>query len=143
MAELQERLARALTKRYAVKAELGRGGMSVVFLAWDRKHECDVALQVLRPEQSAAKRELDGRSDIYSLGLVLYEMLTGEPPRLSVDGTVKTLERLRHDVPPGVGEVLRRALAADPEDRFATAGDFVAALARAGPRPFYERRRVQ
>ena len=276
MAELQERLARALTKRYAVKAELGRGGMSVVFLAWDRKHECDVALKVLRPdlasalgpdrflqeiktaarlkhpyilklydsgeaggllyyvmpyveteslrqrlerehqlpiadalriarevgealdyahrervvhrdikpenilfegghavvsdfgialaaanarqtdsgvalgtleymspEQSAAKRELDGRSDIYSLGLVLYEMLTGEPPRLSVDGTVKTLERLRHDVPPGVGQVLRRALATDPEDRFATAGDFVAALARAGPRPFYERRRVQ
>ena len=278
MTQLQERLTRAVATRYDVKSELGRGGMSVVFLAWDRKHECDVALKVLRPdlaaalgpgrflleirtaarlkhpyilklhdsgeadglqyyampyvdaeslrarisrehrlplgdalriarevaealdyahrqnvvhrdikpenimfegghavvsdfgialavsaahsrqtsegfavgtveymspEQSEGKRDLDGRSDVYSLGIVLYEMLTGEPPRLSVDGPVKTIERLRPDVPPALGDVMRRALATHPEGRFATAAEFGDAVAKVAPRHFYERRWVR
>ncbi|MGH7699954.1 MAG: serine/threonine-protein kinase, partial [Gemmatimonadales bacterium] len=54
MAQLRERLARALAGRYTIQRELGRGGMAAVFLARDAKHERAVALKVLRPELSAA-----------------------------------------------------------------------------------------
>ncbi|HZE94635.1 MAG TPA: serine/threonine-protein kinase [Gemmatimonadales bacterium] len=281
MDELQSRLAAALARagRYKVERELGRGGMSVVYLAWDRKHECDVALKVLRPElsaivgperflqeiktaarlkhpyilklhdsgpagdllyyvmpyvegetlrqrlirerqlpisealriarevaealhyahgkqvihrdikpenilfegghaqvadfgialaiseakpratdsdivlgtkdymspeQAAGERDLDGRTDIYSLGIVLYEMLSGHVPQIEMEGTIKTLERLRPGLPAAVSNVVKRALAADPDNRFANAGQFVDALeAVGGARPFYERRLFQ
>ena len=279
MDDLQARLQRTLPDRYVVKHELGRGGMSVVYLAWDSKHECDVALKVLRPnlsatlgadrfldeiktaarlthpyilklhdsgpagdllyyvmpyvegeslrerlsrdgalpipdalriarevaealdyahgknvvhrdikpeniliegghavvsdfgialaiseahprrtssglvvgtteymspEQSQGDRDLDGRSDIYSLGVVLYEMLSGHLPRYDPDGTVQTLERLRPELSGAVVDVLRRSLATQREDRYGTAADMVAALSQAGgSRPFYERRRVR
>jgi tRNA A-37 threonylcarbamoyl transferase component Bud32/tetratricopeptide (TPR) repeat protein len=277
--ELQARLQAALPERYVVKHELGRGGMALVYLAWDRQHDCEVALKVLRPELSASlgparflqeiktaarlrhpyirklhdsgqagdllyytmpyvegeslrerlqregqlpvadalriarevaealhhahakgivhrdikpenilfegghalvsdfgialaiseadsrntgsgvvlgtleymspeqasgKSELDSRTDIYSLGLVLYEMLTGQVPRLDVDGTAKTLERLRPEVATRVSEVVKHALASNPDDRYANAGDFADALARVGgARPFYDRRSVK
>ncbi|HXF95413.1 MAG TPA: serine/threonine-protein kinase, partial [Gemmatimonadales bacterium] len=53
MSQLRERLQGALAERYTLERELGRGGMSVVFLARDRKHERAVALKALRPELSA------------------------------------------------------------------------------------------
>ena len=54
MSELLERLARALGDRYAVQGELGRGGMAVVFLAHDLRHDRDVAIKVLSPELAAS-----------------------------------------------------------------------------------------
>lgn len=54
MDTLQERVARDLSGRYALKRELGQGGMAIVFLADDLRHDRKVALKVLRPEISAA-----------------------------------------------------------------------------------------
>jgi TolB-like protein/tetratricopeptide (TPR) repeat protein/tRNA A-37 threonylcarbamoyl transferase component Bud32 len=95
------------------------------------------------PEQGTAER-VDGRADVYSLACVAYEMLGGEPPftgasplavmaRHAVD-PVPRLRTLRSSTPPGVEHAIERALAKVPADRFATAGEFAAELARASSR---------
>jgi len=93
----------------------------------------------MSPEQSAGDARLDGRSDIYSLACVCYEMLTGEPP--FTGPTVQSIvhqqlvaqpspvSARRPGVPPAVEHALARALAKIPADRFATAKEFAAALA--------------
>jgi serine/threonine-protein kinase len=90
------------------------------------------------PEQATAQETLDGRTDVYSLGCVLYEMLAGEPPltgatpqmiqarRLSETPTA--LHALRETVPPELDGVIARALARVPADRHATASEFGQAL---------------
>jgi serine/threonine-protein kinase len=95
----------------------------------------------MSPEQGAGERELDGRSDIYSLGCVLYELLTGEPvwrgsnpmgviaQRFTEDAP--PLRRLRPDVPPPVEQAVARALACMPAERFQKAAGFAEALALA------------
>ncbi len=93
----------------------------------------------MSPEQAMGETDVDGRTDIYSLGLVLYEMLVGELPRTASDrrsiaeGRVADTptghrNRLRA-LPPGMADVLTRTLAEDPNDRFATATELADALA--------------
>ena len=90
----------------------------------------------MSPEQAAASRELDGRSDLYALGCVLYEMLAGQPPfvgataqqllaRHAID-PVPPLRTVRATVPEGVERSVMRALAKVPADRFPTAAEFAA-----------------
>jgi serine/threonine-protein kinase len=92
------------------------------------------------PEQALGEREIDGRSDVYSLGCVLYEMLAGRPP---YDGATAQAVILKHctapvprvaDAPSALVEVVTRALAKDPSERFATAAELARALdeARSG-----------
>ena len=90
------------------------------------------------PEQATAQETLDGRTDIYSLGCVLYEMLAGEPPLTGatpqmiqarrVSETPSTLHGLRDTVPPALDHVIARALARVPADRYATASQFGQAM---------------
>jgi TolB-like protein/Tfp pilus assembly protein PilF len=92
----------------------------------------------MSPEQAAAEPNLDGRSDLYALGCVLYEMLAGQPPftgstaqailaRHAID-PVPRLRTVRATVPVGVEEAISRALNKVPADRFASVADFGKAL---------------
>ena len=96
----------------------------------------------MSPEQLLAERRLDGRSDVYSLAMVCYEMLAGVPPYYSavldcVDNSRKFGEPPRPladhgvtGVPEAVERAVRRALARDRAQRFARPRDFAAALGR-------------
>jgi eukaryotic-like serine/threonine-protein kinase len=99
----------------------------------------------MAPEQARGD-ELDGRADLYSLGAVLFEMVTGRPPftgpnvtailaKLLTETPAPATAVARTPVPAGLDAVLQRALAKRPADRFANAADFAAALAQAGGSP--------
>jgi serine/threonine-protein kinase len=92
----------------------------------------------MSPEQATAEKELTGRSDLYSLGAVLYEMLAGEPPHLGnsaqqiimkiVTESAPPVTRVRKSVPPHVAAAVSQALERMAADRFASAADFARAL---------------
>jgi serine/threonine-protein kinase len=91
----------------------------------------------MSPEQAMAQRDVDSRTDIYSLGCVLYEMLTGEPPYTGPTAQAVLAKRLSEpvprvrtgrDVPPALERAVTRALARAPADRFSTAAEFADAL---------------
>ena len=92
----------------------------------------------MSPEQASGERDVDGRSDMYALACVLYEMLAGQPPftgpnaqavmaRHALDA-VPPLRTVRSTVPQEVEDAVLQALAKSPADRFATAAEFANAL---------------
>ena len=98
----------------------------------------------MSPEQAAGDREIDGRSDLYSLGVLGYQMLTGEPP-FNAGSTPAMLvkhisevpipvQQRRNDVPTDLARTVMMLLEKDPKDRFPSASALVAALdAREAP----------
>ncbi|HEV2291116.1 MAG TPA: protein kinase, partial [Gemmatimonadales bacterium] len=96
----------------------------------------------MSPEQATAEKELTGRSDIYSLGSVLYEMLTGQPPHLGgsaqqiimkiIAEPVQPVTALRRSVPPNVAAAVAKAVEKLPADRFGSAAEFAKALVDPG-----------
>jgi serine/threonine-protein kinase len=108
----------------------------------------------MSPEQAVGERALDGRSDIYSLGVLAYQMLTGRVPFTAnnsmalllkhVTERPRSILELRPDTPPAMCEAIERALMKSPEDRWPTAGTLRDALqSDARPSPSWRSERVE
>jgi serine/threonine-protein kinase len=99
----------------------------------------------MSPEQASAEQEVDGRSDVYSLACVLYEMLAGRPPFAGGGARATILQHLseppdpvrahRPDVPSAADHAVARALSKDPAERFDRAADFAEALRASASAP--------
>jgi serine/threonine-protein kinase len=95
--------------------------------------------EYMSPEQASGEAELSAASDVYSLACVVYEMLAGEPPftgsssravmAKQVTESPRPLRGLRPDVPIAMDRAIAHALEKDPEQRYASAAEFAAALA--------------
>ncbi|MDE3129097.1 MAG: serine/threonine protein kinase, partial [Gemmatimonadota bacterium] len=92
----------------------------------------------MSPEQAMGEKQIDARSDVYALGAVLYEMLTGDPPFTGstvqaivakvMSAEPEPVTMLRKNTPEPVAYAVHRALEKLPADRFGTAAEFAAAL---------------
>ena len=128
----------------AVVADFGIA-RAITLAGGERQTETGLVLGTpayMSPEQAAGASDLDGRMDIYALGCVVYEMLSGAPPftaptapgvlaQHAIRGA-RPLRQLRPDVPEAVEHAVARALAKIPDERFATATEFTEALLGAG-----------
>ena len=127
-------------------AMLADFGIAKAFLeiTRDKLTESGVAVGTvgyMSPEQAGGSRVVDERSDIYSLAVVTFEMLAGEPPYSGPTAQsvvakqlalpVPALSVVRDSLPEGIDDVLRKALAKVPADRYQSAGEFAAAFAQA------------
>jgi serine/threonine protein kinase len=95
----------------------------------------------MSPEQARSPRDVDHRSDLYSVGVILYELLTGRTPFFSETGEFTEIlfkiftqdpppiQTYRPDLPPGLCDAVHRALTRDPKDRYATTVEMSEALA--------------
>ena len=128
-----------LTDGQAVVADFGIAG-AIGVAGGDTLTRTGVVLGTpayMSPEQVSGHTNLDGRTDVYSLACVLYEMLAGQPPFTGAAESLshqhlnvapRSIRELRPSIPPGIDAALSRALAKTPADRFQTAVDFMKTL---------------
>ncbi|UCG86998.1 MAG: serine/threonine protein kinase [Gemmatimonadota bacterium] len=135
-----------LSHGHAVLADFG---IATTMTAMSRRDPDEVwgSPAYMSPEQAGGAGDIDGRSDLYSLGCVLYEMLTGSPiftgsTTLAVvakkfSDPVPQLSTEQSDIPHSVAAAVARSLAVDPNQRFRAARSFALALTRGlqEPRP--------
>ena len=101
--------------------------------------------EYMSPEQAQGEKNLDGRCDIYSLGVVLFQALTGELPfkadtpmgvaMAHITKPVPSLLESRSDLPPRLETVIRKTLDKDPAKRYQTAGELAQAINETGMQP--------
>jgi serine/threonine protein kinase len=92
----------------------------------------------ISPEQAEGRKDLDSRTDMYSLGICLYQMLTGELPYIGespmelilqhVEASIPSVRDRQPGIPPSVDEIVRKCMAKRVEDRYATPADLIAAI---------------
>ncbi len=140
-----------LEEGHAVVADFGVA-RAISAVGADRLTDTGLALGTpayMSPEQASGDERIDGRSDVFSLACVLYEMLAGEPPHTGItpqailarqlSGEVPSLRPVRTSVGPELDDAVKRALAPAAADRYATATEFVQVL-RGQPAPRRRRR---
>ena len=136
-----------LSAGHAVVVDFGIG-RAITAAGGDRLTESGISVGTpayMSPEQATGDAKLDGRSDLYSLACVLYEMLAGHPPFLGATAQevvvrhaldrVPSLRSARPGVSGAVEDVITKALAKVPADRFTRAARFAAALDEASAAP--------
>ncbi len=136
-----------LSRGHALVADFG---IARALQVADAEHLTATGLAVgtpayMSPEQAGGASKVDGRSDLYSLSCVFYEMLTGEVPYMGRTPQAVIAKRmleplphvrtLRQGVPESVEQAINRALAVTPADRFPTVTEFAQALAQPHPAP--------
>jgi serine/threonine-protein kinase len=107
----------------------------------------------MSPEQALGAEHVDGRADVYALGCVLFEMLAGRPPFTGpnpqavvarhVTAPVPSIRTAAERVPAWLDQVIQRALAKQPDERFSTSGEMARALVPAGPTEVVAPRRAE
>ena len=117
--------------------DFGRGMPGFQELRAHKRPTLDEACHYTTPEQLQSA-PLDARSDQYAFGVLIYEMLAGELPFSAdngndlaleiVAGATRPLAELRHGLPPGLSDVVARAMAAEPEERYADLSTLIEAL---------------